>query len=402
MGSVKSLVRGRGRAGQFFRPPTPHSFGQGVWRVSGRFSVADLKGEIPPVEIRDKNFALAMAAGAYWEAVAGINVHSTYLGMFDHDGRVVTVADLLERGEISDLIAMRIAKTPGRFRGKVTSSTLATYHRRIKQGVISCYVADVECIFRFGFPLGSSFFKKVYKAAGRADYEDRATYDEVVAGLDEIRAISGILETPKMQAVLREAGVDFIPDPGYTMKTPVLGYTTKFDPAGDKDLTHEDMVERLGLDWSDELWQNARHQREFCRNKQIVNIDGKTEAVVVDGVPMFADFACTMDENRLMLPWKGRLIPSNKEIQRAIFRARGIYSAIERAKGDYGDDWLSHLYDYITRATIEEATAESVSMMGDAIAEVSNRLLGQDVFAANPISTWVGPFMPYASVVQTL
>jgi len=339
-----------------------------------------------------------MVAGAYWEAAAEAGFESTYLGMFDQDGQVVTVADLLDRGEKSDLIVMSLAKTPGRYRGKITPLTLKTHQRRIERGELTHFVADIECIFRFGFPLGSSFFKKVYKAAGLADYEDRATYDEVAAGLDKIRAVADILDLPAMKAVLEQAGISFIPNPGYIMDDPVLGYTTKFDPAGDKDLTNDELVERLGVDgWDERLLANAHHQRDFCLAREVYNVDGKTEVVR----PLaFADFACTMDENRLMLLHDGWLIPTNKEIQRAIFRDYGVYAAIDEAKTKYGDDWLGHLYEFINRSVIEDATHESIWMMEQAIGEVANRLLGVDVFQADPIDSWVGPFMPYGSRLQ--
>ncbi|HLD05576.1 MAG TPA: hypothetical protein VJG90_07685, partial [Candidatus Nanoarchaeia archaeon] len=147
------------------------------------------------------------------------------------------------------------------------------------------------------------------------------------------------------------------------------------------------------------------HQRAYCQDKGLFNLDGKVEAVVAAGCPVFGDFACTVDENRLMLPYmEGEsgiwLIPSNKEIQRAVFRAGGIYTARDQAKERHGDDWHSHLYEFIDRRVVEEATRDSIDMMAAAIGTVGNKLLGHKVFEARPLQEWVGPFLPYASKLE--
>jgi phosphoribosylaminoimidazole-succinocarboxamide synthase len=414
MGSVKDLICDDSPAGKLHQSPTFDRLGLGAWRVSGRFSVADLKGRIPPQEIPHKGAILAMAAGRYWEHAAQAGFQSTYVGMLDADGQIVSAETLLDRGELSDRIAMRLAVTPHDFYAKITTDNLAAYHARIAGGHIGAYVADAECIFRFGFPLGSTTFKRIYTAAGMADnYEQRATYDETVAGLDEIRDIPGIMEKPEMVKVLREAGLNCIPNPGHLMTRPVVHFNTKFDPGGDKDITYAEAQQAMHLDnlrfaaWLATLENNARHQREHCEAAGIVNIDGKTEAVIVNGFPVFTDFACTPDENRTMIryvPASGSpvyLLPTNKEVQRAGFRHHGIYAAKDAAQRDHGDAWLDHLDQYVNDSVIEEATQESVWMMEQALATVGNRLLGRNVLEAKPIEEWVGPFLPYASIEQT-
>lgn len=414
MGSVKDLIQDDSQAGHYYQAPGLHNLGLGAWRVSGRFSVADLKGKISPQEIKNKSSLLAMSAARYWEQAAQAGFQSTYVGMLDRRGRIVDVENVLDHGEFSDIIVMRLAMTPHDFYAKITTDNLAAYHARIAGGHIGAYVADAECIFRFGFPLGSTTFKRIYAAAGMADtYEQRATYEETVAGLDEIRQIPGILEKPEMAAVLRDVGLDCIPNPGYTRSVPAIQFNTKFHPGGDKDITYDEAQQAMHLDdlrftaWLATLNLNARHQREFCQDAGVVNIDGKTEAVVVNGFPVFTDFACTPDENRLMLrytpPGSSRtvLVPTNKEIMRAVFRARGIYAAKETAQRDHGDAWLDHLGQYVSDATIEDATQESIWMMEQAISIVGNCLLGREVFEVRPIEEWVEPFLPYASVEQT-
>lgn len=415
MGSVKSRIWDDSPAGQLYRPATPTSLGLAAWRVSGRFSVGDLKGLIPPVEIVGKNYALAMTASWYWERAANAGFHSTYAGMVDHNGRVVDVSTLLERGELSDIVVMELAYTPHDLTedGVITSAVLAEYHRLISAGEITCYVADVENIFRWGVPLGSSVFEKIFRAAGMAEiYAGLATYDEVVQGLDAIRAIPGILRQEQMRSVLAKAGLFAIPNPGFMMPTAVLNRTTKFDPSGDNDLTDEAAIGQMHVDesvyaqWSGDLLRNAAHQRRICDNHDVFNVDGKTEAVVVDGQPRYADFACTADENRLMLRHQPVatgtvfLIPSNKEVQRAKFREEGVYAAIGQAKATHGDAWRDHLYEFVSEQVVVEATHQSVEMMAHAIGLVGNRLLGVDIFPAEPLESWVESFLPYASVLQ--
>lgn len=403
MGSVKDLDSSWP---QFVSPGLSY-LGIGPWIVSGRFSVADLKKKIPPQEIRDKMYVLAMTAAFYWEVAAGAGFRSTYVGMLDHDGQVVTCETLLDRGELSNTVVMRLAATPYILSDVLTAESRAIYHHLIATGHITTFVADSESIFRFGFPLGSSTFKRIFIAAGRGDqYEKLATYAETVAGLDEIRSIPGIMDNPEMRRVLAEANLNGIPNPGFLMEEPAISFNAKYDPAGDKDLSYEEAQRNMHLDdlsfsaWLATLTRNAHHQRQFCWANGIVNIDGKIE----EAAGCFGDFACTVDENRLAIPYTNGginyLIPANKEIQRAVFRARGIYAAKETAMRDHGDDWLGHLGQYVSDSEIEEATRESVWMMEQAIGEVGNRLLGRNVFETRPVDEWVDPFLPYASIKE--
>ncbi len=403
MGSVKDLDP---TWPQFVAPGLWY-LGIGPWIVSGRFSVADLKKKIPPQEIRDKAFVLAMTAAHYWEEAAKAGFQSTYVGMLDHNDQVVTVETLLDRGEKSNKVVMRLAATPYILSDTLTVESRAIYHRLIAAGHITTFVSDAECIFRFGFPLGSSTFKRIFIAAGMGDrYEQLATYDETVAALDEIRAIPGIMEDPKMRQVLADAKLDRIPNPGFLMDEPAISFNAKYDPAGDKDITPEEAKGFMHLDdlsftaWRATLVRNAHHQRAFCQAAGINSIDGKVE----EAARRFGDFACTVDENRLAIPYTrddiNYLIPANKEIQRAVFRALGIYAAKDAATRDHGDEWLHYINQYVTDAKIEEATRQSVWMMEQAIGTVGNRLLGRNIFEARPVEEWVEPFLPYASIEE--
>lgn len=417
MGSTKDLVMDDSYAGRLYQAPEPHKFGFGAWKVSGRFSVADMKGLIPKSEIPQKHFVLAMTAARYWEAAAQVGLPSCYVGMLDANGKIVDTQTLLDRGELSDLVVMKLANTP---KGN-SKEDLADYHAAIQSGALTVYVADAESIFRAGFPLGSSSFKKMFELAGRkGEYEHLAMYEETVGGLDQIRkdiAEKGMDHFPDLKTYLTGLGLSKLPNPGLMMEGAVSNFTTKFAIGGDEDITEEMARLRMGLGerehaaWKEMAYRDATHQRAYCKDRGLSNVDGKTEAVVAAGCPLFGDFACTVDENRLMLIYLEKeteeawLIPSNKEIQRAVFRARGIYAARDRAKERYGDEWHGHLYEFIDKSVVEEATRDSINMMASAIGTVGNKLLGANgspIFSAKPIGDWVAPFLPYASKLEYL
>ena len=394
--------------------PRPKTLGLSAWIVGDNFSVGDFKGLIPPVGIAHKPEVLAMSTAAYWEAAAREDGQmSSYIGMLNHDGDIVDVQTLIDRGELSNRVVMRTAYTPHAIRPKVTTAVRAAYHKRIAMGDITSYIADAECIFRFGFPLGSSVFKNIAKAAGFGDkYELVATYSETVALLDEVRVVFAGDEEKRaaIMVVLKKAGLNHVPNPGYMIDYPVLNFDTKFHPAGDMPLTLEEVHRDTHLDALNFLAmqamikRGAMHQRDWCAARNVFDFDGKYELLIVAGFPMFADFTCTVDENRLMIRYQATpaspvfYIPANKEIQRAIFRAEGLYAAKECAILVHGDNWLAHMLEFTTEKIIRDTAEKSVYMMEQAICTIGNMLIGQDIFPAKPIESWVEPFLPYASI----
>ena len=444
MGSVKDLVRDNSPAGRLYTPPKDATFGLGVWKVSGRFSVGDLKSLIPDVDIKDKAEALTMSTASFFEWIATNHpeIPTCYEGILDKDGRISTVDDFLSRGERSNLIVMKLAHVPETF----CKGDLQAYRDAISTGRLKCGVADVESIFRHGFPLGSSTLEKIFtevygKEEGAKLYQTLATYDETVKALDDLRgrvsaSSSEIGSNPfsGLQKLLKKSQLTAVPNPGYVLKGIVYNSTSKFEIAGDRDLTPEETRRFSGLDeegyqqWTEEMFpQLAAAQIEFCRQSGIINIDGKAECVAYGRKPVVTDFACTVDENRLMLEvdvpvsgqafvkeMGGRLpikekwaIPSNKEIQRAIFRQEGIYSAIADAKtrakqsGNI-DNWRDYMPQVLAdkKIDLKEVTEHSCNLMANAIGEVANRMLGKPIFDAPPISSWAPSFLPYASKVE--
>jgi len=154
MGSVKDLIIDDSAAGKFYEPPTANEFGVGAWNVKGTFSVKDLKGVMSAVEVTHKADALSMTNAWFFENFSMMHpeVEHCYLGMLDVDGNKVDVQTLLDRGETSHIVLMKLAHTPESFSG----GNLVRYREALQSGELQCGVADVESIFRQGFPLGSS------------------------------------------------------------------------------------------------------------------------------------------------------------------------------------------------------------------------------------------------------
>jgi phosphoribosylaminoimidazole-succinocarboxamide synthase len=420
MGSVKDLIMdGKSAAGRLYFPSMLGDFGTGVWGVSGRFSVKDLKKLIPPVEIPQKAEVLTMTTAAFFEWMAGKHpdIETCYVGVLGKDGKPTDTATLLKNGDTSTHIVMKLAQTPESFCG----GDVEVYEAALKGRQIQCGVADVESIYRKGFPLGSSTFKGIFKAVGKGDlYDKLATYDGTVAALDDIRAMVQGREKdfPGLEAALAKAKLDRIPNPGFMLRDIAYDSTTKFEKGGDREIGKEEEKELSGLSdegyerWTEDWFPRiARAQIEYCDERDIMNMDGKAECVTYNGNPVVTDFLCTPDENRLMIAvdidgvtWA---IPSNKEVQRAVFKSEGVDVAITEAKemavkaGDKGT-WLDYVAERCEAHGIDlqAVTDRSCALMASAIGEVGNRMLGKTVFDAEPVDTWAKGFLPYASKIE--
>ena len=420
MGSVKRIIPTEDPIfGRYNSPPTPSTFGMAAWEGQGTFSVGDLKHKIPDREIPGKREGLVMQAAAFFEYLAGRHpdIPTWWLGLLDNKGKQVDLATLLERGDTTNKFLTEMAHTPESF----CDGDLSKYRLALANGELQCGVADVESIFRNGFPLGSSSFKRIFKAMGRDDYEQLATYQETAQALAELRAQYEAApdQFPAVQKMLEKAGLTTIPNPGTVLEKFVYDSTTKFEVEGDRDITEEEARRFSGLsDEGYELWtQNyfpriAQAQIDFAGERGILNIDGKCECIAYKGNPVLTDFACTSDENRLMIvtevdgvEWA---IPSNKEIQRAIFRQAGVYAAIEEAKrranaADQSERWREAYFDPVLaerKIDLQEVTEHACNLMQYAIAEVTNRILGRTVIDTKPLDSWVKEFVPYASKVE--
>lgn len=428
MGSVKHLItdpsKGEGiayqRAAELYEQPTRTEFGMGVWWVAGTSSVGDLKEVIPSQEIDIKGPALTMMTALFFEKLAEKHpeIPTCYLGLLDKDGKEVSAQQLIDRGDTTNIILMRLAHTPQSYSGGDIGAYRASLDTMF--GELKCGVADVESIFRNGFPLGSSTFKKIFNAVGLgSQYNYLATYQETVEALDSLRDFveeKGLDNFPELQRVLIKYGLgETIPNPGFVLHHPVYDTTTKFEAAGDRDIYEEEAMHLSGLTpegyglWTGEFLPNiVQAQIELAMLSNIINIDGKLECVAYHGEPVLTDFAFTPDENRLMIvtgEGKERIaIPTNKEIMRAIFRENGIFVVIEEAKAKAAtagklDSWREFVPGLLQRKriNIKGVTEHAYGLMRNAIGEVANRVFDHTVFDVSPLETWVDDFKPYAS-----
>ena len=449
MPSVKHLILDDSPAGKLYVKPTNTEFGRGAWGVAGKYSVGDLKYLLADSDIVDKAEALTMMAARYheWFANQYPDMPTCYIGVLNHDGKVVDTTKLMDDGEKSNIIVMKLAHVPESF----SNGDLNAYRKAMVSGELQCAVADVESIFRAGLPLGSSVFERIFETfapLGLADnYKKLATYEETAAGLEQLRGLAKQLAIasatpltedenkglvtlntvarlaakkilPSLESLLSRIGVDTIPNPGFVLKDIIYDTTTKFEEAGDRVIDAREAQKLGGLNekgydiWTTDMFpKSARGQVRFSNARKVLNMDGKEECVAYQGMPVFTDFRNTVDENRLMIiieiggvKWA---IPANKEIQRALFRREGVYAAIGEAKalamrkGNL-DAWKSYMPEILKQRNIDlKAVSEhSCNLMGYAIGEVANRLLERKVFDAKPIDTWVNEFLPYASKIE--
>ncbi|MBI2631440.1 hypothetical protein HYW75_00365 [Candidatus Pacearchaeota archaeon] len=425
MGSVKDLVVDNSVYGRLYVPPSMTDFGRGVWEVKGTFSVKDLKKEIPETNIKYKPEGLTMQTAAFFEYLADTEpwINTCYLGVVDNKGKITDLRSLLDKGETTNHIAMRLAHTPDSPNMSWTGN-LKKYREVMQLGQLQCGVADVESIFRKGFPLGSSLFKKIFSAVGMdKEYETLATYDEVVKGLNNVRAKvkeRGLSYYPSLEILLKNSHLGvIIPNPGFVLKDIIYDSTTKFEPGGDRVILKKEERILSGLSNNGyDLWVNfifpksAERQISFAKSRKLLNMDGKEEIVSFRGMPWITDFALTVDENRTMIIIEKDeielAIPSNKEIQRALFTKAGVDIAINEAKKKArenegnSDNWRFYFGNIAKdmKIDIRRVAEESCELMSYATAEVTNRILESRVFDIPPLESWVGGFLPFASKIK--
>ena len=114
MGSVKDLIKDDPVTGKLYVPASARDFGRAVWKVSGRFSVGDLKNLIPDTNIKDKAEGLTMMTARFFEYLREESpfTETCYIGVLNHDGKIVSTEELMDNGERSNLIVMKLAHVP--------------------------------------------------------------------------------------------------------------------------------------------------------------------------------------------------------------------------------------------------------------------------------------------------
>ncbi len=431
-GSAKNLIQTGDDSpyAVWYERPTSDTFGKGVFQAHGGFSVRDLKEEIPFTVIPCKAKVLAMMTAYFFERLAERcpDVDTTYIAIMDKDGKPTTVDKLIKKGDTSDAILMKIAHTPDSYLGHVRDNNdrIMQYRKALASGQLLCGVGDVESIFRRMLPLGSSVFKKIFEAAGfGSEYDSMVTYSQVVEGLNRIGALNVLdggdghselgTKWKDVKAVLEANGLSSMPYPGTLLSKVRYNTTTKFEVAGDRDIPEEIARKYSGLSrdqydrWKADIFPRvAETQIKLLTERGSLNADGKVEVVAYHGRPYLTDWACNTDENRPMIiveregaTWG---LPTNKELQRIIFKGEGVDSAIREAKGRAEKDGKKNEWKGYFREVCEErkldirAIAEkTVTLMGNAGMEIANRTLGNRVFDVPALETWVNELMPYAS-----
>ncbi|MFH1511181.1 MAG: hypothetical protein ABIF10_05800 [Candidatus Woesearchaeota archaeon] len=420
MGSTKDIVN-EGNFRNWHKSPTADEMGRGAMAASGRFSVADLKKKIPDQTIKNKAEILTMTTAAFFEYFKQRNpdIETCFVTLLDRDGKETDLTRLLDKGDTTNLILMKLVHTPETYCG----NDLKAYRKALTSGKLQCAVADIESIYRQGFPLGSSTFEKIFKEAGMLHYYEAAsTYSDTVEYLNVIRrALSDAKQqgrkTKAMDDLLAKYCLKSVPNPGFLLDKIVYDSTTKFEKAGDRPITKEEEQKLSGLDkegydkYTQDIFPRfCQAQVDFVRARGMISYDGKGEVAAYKRKPLITDYACNIDENRNMIPVSrdGELwaVPTNKEIQRAVFRQNGVYAAkaIAQQKAMDNNDpenWINHFDDAIRakRIDLEEVTRHSCELMAYAAAEVANRTLGRDVFESKPMQSWLEDFMPFASKV---
>lgn len=415
MGSVKHVIT-EGLGAHLHLDATPNEFGRDAWQVKGTWSAGDLKDKMPDREIEGKSIGLAMMSSQYMEHLENSGFETCYLGMMDKEGKVVTVDTLLKRGETSDVVVMKTANLP---KGKEPQDIL-DYHTAIQQKDVTVYVADAELIFRTGLPLGSSMFKEMAEALGKKDAYDRvATFEDTVVLLDKMRSMveqNGLRKFPKLKQILEALGIGAIPNPGCMLPETRYDYWTKFELQGDEHIDIEEVRKRNGLTHEQMNHVLALHreissdQIAFSRSKNELNIDGKIEVVIYHGQPKVTDFANSPDENRNMLRYKIHgieyMLPTNKEIGRAILREAGMYHAISQAKARAGLDgtierWRDHFGSFISWPELMEANERACRLQSGIIQLMTNSRMGVRIFDQAPTLVDIADeLIPYASRPQ--
>ncbi|MFH1510179.1 MAG: hypothetical protein ABIF10_00680 [Candidatus Woesearchaeota archaeon] len=421
MGSTKDIVN-EGNFRNWHKSPTADEMGRGAMAASGKFSVADLKQKIPDETIKNKAEILTMTTAAFFEYLNAKHpdIETCFVTLLDREGKETDLTKLLDKGDTTNLILMKLVHTPASY----CLNNLKAYRKALNSGKLQCGVADIESIYRHGFPLGSSTFEKIFKAAGLLHIYDRiSSYEDTVTNLDHIRvalktAKQAGRETKSMEELLAQYSLRSIPNPGLMLNKIVYDSTTKFEKAGDRPITKKEEQELSGLSeegyslyTQDVFPRFAQAQVDFIKKKGMLSFDGKGEVATYRRMPVITDYACNIDENRNMIlvmhggtEWA---IPTNKEIQRAIFRHNGVYEAKaiaqQRAEANgEKDNWIEYFDAVIKEKNIDlrAVTRHSCNLMAYAAAEVANRTFGKKAFDLPPIAKWVDAFMPYASKVH--
>ncbi len=310
-GSVKDL--------RVIEPATEERMGLGLFVFRDTFSIWDLK-DLCTEEIPGKGAAICCLGARAFELARRRGIDSTYLGLVDQDGRVVSSDQLKEP---TNLMLVSLAQIiPPREIDKPDGTT--TYDYSMFTSDRRNFLVPLEIIYRLMLPQGSSKLKKIKTLLEKGDQ-------------------TGAL------ALARKLGLDHLPKAGEKLPTPYLqDVTTKLEFT-DRDLSWEEARKIAGLSPEEQqriiqvLSAACQINSALLRQVGVENADGKIE-VILDPFRQvkLCDVACSMDECRFFCD--GVQI-SKEDIRQYYERTQpALYEEVKEAKATGRRNWKDLLH----------------------------------------------------------
>ena len=347
MGSVKDLT--------VLNPPTEEELGGGYFSFSDRYSVFDW-GEMPD-HIAGKGRALAMMAAHNFMGLEKIGVRSHFIGMGSMEDPMRILEQRLDYRIPSSIMHVQVTRVIP-IEGNYGNYDGSQRH----------YLVPLEIIFRNGFPLGSSTFKKLERL--RKEGGD----------------IDGFLET---------LGLDGAPEPGDLIDRPLYSYTTKLE-SSDRSLSESEARRISGLTGEKfrGLTSLAGKVNRFITSEAeaggFIHYDGKIEVMALDDDVVLVDVVGTFDENR----FSSGGVQISKEILRQAYKKLQpqFVDAVERAKERAADEGESE-WKRFCEVEPSSLPRELVNLVSEIYLSGANRYTGHEIF---------GNVRPFDALVRDL
>lgn len=347
-------------------PPTSDQMGIGVWEFLDRWSIWDLK-ELCKERIPGKGEATCMFAARVLENLRLRGIPSTYVGVVDQDGQIVTTNELKQPSNLMVVNLVQVIE-PGESQD-ADGKTVYNYSM-FRDEAIANFLIVLEIIFRLMLPQGSSKLRKIHELRDAGDLE-------------------GAL------ALAQKLGLDHIPEAGERLSQPYLGDVTTKLEFTDRDLTWNIAREIAGLTIDEQrsildlLAQACVFMKEFLASVGIDLADGKVE-VVRDQLKQFrlGDVPCSMDECRFY--YKGAQV--SKEIIRLYyeFTQPDFYAEVKAAKATGRADWKTLLHGHL-----EPMDPEFKQIISDLYNAFTNHCYGGRFFRTLSLDEAVANYSAY-------
>jgi len=274
MGSVKDMVRLKGKIGRFI--------------FSDRYSVFDW-GKMPDL-IEDKGKSLCLSAAYFFERLEERGFKTHYMGIVE-DGKLKRLDELKAPQNIMQFRLFDVIKPLRNDSG---------YDYSVFKDLKGGFLIPLEIIYRNALPPGSSVFKRLR--------EGKLTPQDL-----------GLTGMPKEGQILESPILDISTKLEETDRYLSLGEAKSISALTDKEM---DQISELTLSANSLISESVSRMGLF-------NEDGKFEfAMDQDRSLVFVDALGTLDECRFT--FKG--IPVSKEIARIYYRRTSWFQDVENAK----------------------------------------------------------------------